>query len=77
MRKLFKFLLISALILAAVPVAFILFVMGMAALGVVVGIGAAILGLMFSVLKVALMILVPVALIYFVAKVLMSPERTY
>jgi phage shock protein PspC (stress-responsive transcriptional regulator) len=58
-------------------VAFILFVMGVTALGVALGIGAAILGLMFSVLKVALMILVPIALIYFVAKVLMSPERTY
>ena len=78
MRKFLKFALVAALVLfIGVPVAFVLFVMVMAMLGVAVGIGSAILGLIFTVLKFALMILLPIAFIAWVAKRLLAPERTY
>jgi hypothetical protein len=78
MRKLLKFLLVSALVLfVGVPAAFLVFVLGMAAIGVTLGIAGAIVGLMFAALKIALMVLVPVLLIWWVAKRLTAPERTY
>jgi hypothetical protein len=78
MLKLFKFVFVSALLLfVGLPVAFVLFVMAMAALGVVIGVSSAIIGLMLGAVKLALMILIPVAVIWWVAKVLMAPERTY
>jgi hypothetical protein len=78
MRKVLKFLLLSALVLfVGVPVVFVLFVMVMAMFGVAVGIGSAILGLIFTVLKFALMIILPIALLVWVAKRLLAPERTY
>jgi hypothetical protein len=78
MRKLLKVLLISALVLfVGVPVAFVLFVLVMMMFGVAVGIGSAILGLIFTVLKVALMVILPIALLVWVAKRLFAPERTY
>jgi hypothetical protein len=78
MRKFLKFMLLSALVLfVGVPVAFVLFVMVMAMFGVAIGIGSAILGLIFTVLKFALMIILPLALIVWVAKQLLAPERTY
>ena len=78
MRKFLKVLLISALVLfIGVPVAFVLFVMVMAMFGVAIGIGSAILGMIFTVLKFALMIFLPIALLVWVAKRLLAPERTY
>ncbi len=78
MRKLLKVLLISALVLfVGVPVAFVLFVLVMMMFGVAIGIGSAILGLIFTVLKVALMVVLPIALLVWVAKRLFAPERTY
>lgn len=78
MRKFIKFVLLSALVLCVgVPVAFLVFVLGMAALGVTLGIAGAIVGMMFAVLKIALMIILPIALIWWVARRLMAPERTY
>ena len=78
MRKFVKFVLVSALVLfVGVPVAFVLFVMLMAMFGVAIGIGSAILGLIFTIIKVALMILIPLALIVWVGKRLLAPERTY
>lgn len=78
MRKLIKFVLVSALVLfVGVPVAFLVFVLGMAALGVTLGIAGAIVGMVFAVLKVALMIILPIAIIWWVASRLMAPERTY
>lgn len=78
MRKFIKFVLVSALVLfVGVPVAFLIFVLGMAALGVTLGIAGAIVGLMLAALKIALMIILPIALIWWVAKRLMAPERTY
>ena len=78
MRKFLKVLLISALVLfIGVPVAFVLFVMVMAMFGVAIGIGSAILGMIFTVVKFALMIVLPIALLVWVAKRLLAPERTY
>jgi hypothetical protein len=78
MRKFLKFALISALVLfVGVPVAFVLFVMVMAMFGIAIGIGGAILGMIFSVIKFALMIVLPIALLVWVAKRLLAPERTY
>ena len=78
MRKFIKVMLVSALVLfIGVPLAFVLFVMVMAMFGVAIGIGSAILGLIFTVLKFALMIILPLALLVWVAKRLLAPERTY
>jgi len=78
MRKTLKVLLYSALILfVGLPVAFALFVAAMAMFGVVIGIGFSILGLVLTALKFALMVVLPIALLVWVAKRLLAPERTY
>ena len=78
MRKFIKFLVVSLLVLCVgLPLAFLVFVLGMAALGVTLGIAGAIVGLALAALKMALMIILPIALIWWVAKRLMAPERTY
>jgi hypothetical protein len=78
MRKFVKFVLVSALVLfVGVPVAFVCFVLLMTMLGVAVGIGSALLGLAFTIIKFALMIILPIALLVWVGKKLLAPERTY
>jgi hypothetical protein len=78
MRKTLKLIFYSALILfVGLPVAFVLFVAAMSIFGVVVGVGFGILGLVLSALKFALMIVLPIALLVWVAKRLMAPDRTY
>jgi hypothetical protein len=78
MRKFLKFALVSALVLfVGVPVAFVCFVLLMTMLGVAVGIGSALLGLAFTIIKFALMIILPIALLVWVGKRLLAPERTY
>jgi hypothetical protein len=78
MRKFIKFVAVSALILfVGLPLAIVVFVFGMAALGVAIGIGGAILGLVFTILKIALMIIVPLLLLWWVATRLLARERTY
>jgi hypothetical protein len=78
MRKLIKFVVVSALILfVGLPLAFVVFVFSMAALGVAIGIGGAIIGLMLTVLKFALMIALPLLLVWWVATRFLSRERTY
>jgi hypothetical protein len=78
MRKFLKFVLVSALVLfIGVPVAFVCFVLLMTMLGVAVGIGSALLGLAFTIIKFALMIILPIALLVWVGKKLLAPERTY
>jgi hypothetical protein len=78
MRKLLKFVLVSALILfIGLPAAFLVFVLGMAALGVAIGIGGAIIGMMFTVLKIALMVILPIVIVVWIAKALLKPQRTY
>jgi hypothetical protein len=56
---------------------FLVFVLGMAALGVAIGIGGAIIGLMFTVLKIALMVILPIVIVLWIARRLFAPERTY
>ena len=78
MRKTLKLIFYSALILfVGLHVAFVLFVAAMSIFGVVVGVGFGILGLVLSALKFALMIVLPIALLVWVAKRLMAPDRTY
>ena len=82
MRKTLKFLLYSTLILfVGLPVAFVLFVAAMSIFGVVVGVGFGILGLILTALKFALkfalMVVLPIALLVWVGKRLLSPDRTY
>ena len=78
MRKTLKVLLYSALILfVGLPVAFAMFVAAMAMFGVVIGIGFSILGFVLTALKFALMVVLPLALLVWVAKRLLAPERTY
>jgi hypothetical protein len=78
MRKFLKFVLVSALVLfVGVPVAFVCFVLLMTMLGVAIGIGSALLGLAFTIIKFALMIILPIALLVWVGKRLLAPERTY
>jgi hypothetical protein len=78
MRKTLKLILYSALILfVGLPLAFVLFVAGMSIFGVVIGVGFGILGLVITALKFALMVILPIALVVWVAKRLMAPDRTY
>ena len=78
MRKFLKFALLSALVVCVgLPVAFALFVAAMAMFGIVIGIGGAIVGLILAVLKIALMVVIPIAIVWFVLRRLMAPERTY
>jgi hypothetical protein len=78
MRKFLKFALLSALVVCVgLPVAFALFVAVMMMFGVVIGIGGAMVGLVFAALKIALMVVIPIAIVWFVLRRLMAPERTY
>jgi hypothetical protein len=77
MRKLIKFLLVAALILfIGVPLSIVALVFLLGALGVVVGIGGAIIGLVLTVLKFALMIALPVLVLWWIASRMLSRERT-
>jgi hypothetical protein len=78
MRKFLKFALVFCLIcFVGLPAAFILFVMGMTAFGVVIGIGAWIIGMMLTVLKFSLIVILPLMVLWWVAKRLLAPERSY
>ena len=78
MRQTLKLILYSALILfVGLPVAFVLMVAAMSIFGVVVGVGFGILGLVITALKFALMVILPIALLVWVAKRFMAPDRTY
>lgn len=59
-----KFLFFAALILfVVVPGLFVLFVTGLAMFGVVFGLGLAMVGMLIFVVKVALMIILPIAIL--------------
>lgn len=78
MRKTLKLIFYTALVLfVGLPVAFVLLVAAMSIFGVVVGVGFGILGLVLAALKFALMVVLPIALLVWVAKRLLAPERTY
>ena len=73
-----KILFLSALFLfVGIPCAFVLFVMGMALFGVVFGVGMALIGIMLAVIKMALMIILPVALVVWLFKRATAPDRVY
>jgi hypothetical protein len=58
-----RFLLLSVLfVFVGLPCLFVLFVLGLSMFGVVLGIGGAIVGLMMAVIKIALLVIIPVAL---------------
>ncbi len=59
------------------PVAFVLFVFGMAAFGVVFGLGMAIVGIMLAILKVALMVIIPVALVVWLIRRATATNKVY
>ena len=78
MRKTLKIVLYSALILfVGLPLGFVLFVAAMAIFGVVVGVGFSILGLILTALKFVLMVALPIALLVWVGKRLLTADRTY
>jgi len=78
MRNTLKVLFYSALILFVdVPVAFAVFVLAMSVFGVVVGVGLGIVGMVLTALKFALMVILPIALLVWVAKRMLAPDRTY
>ena len=78
MRQFLKFVLAATLIcFVGLPAAFLLFVVAMAFFGIAIGIGSAIVALVFTVLKVALIVLLPLAILWWVGKKLLAPERTY
>ena len=73
-----KFLLLSALfVFVGIPCLFVLFVMGMAMFGVVLGIGMAVVGIMLAVIKMALMIILPIALVVWLFKRATASNRVY
>ena len=74
--RIVKFVLWSVFILCiGLPAAFVLFVMGMAAFGVVFGIGMALVGMMLAVLKIALMVVLPIALLVWLFNRMTARER--
>lgn len=73
-----KFLLLSALfVFVGIPCLFVLFVMGMAMFGVVFGLGMAVVGIMLAVIKMALMIILPIALVVWLFKRVTARDRVY
>jgi hypothetical protein len=73
-----RFLLLSALFLfVGVPCLFVLFVAGMAMFGVVFGLGMAMVGMLLAVIKIALMVIVPVAIVMWLIKRAAAPDRVH
>jgi len=74
--RIVRFLLWSVFILCVgLPAIFLLFVFGMAAFGVVFGLGMALVGIMLAVLKVALMVILPIALLVWIFNRMTARER--
>ncbi len=73
-----KLLLLACLLFfVGIPAIFVLFVFGMAAFGVVFGLGMAIVGMMLGVLKIALMVIVPIAIVLWLFRRVTATERSY
>ncbi|MEO6525076.1 MAG: hypothetical protein ABIP93_00460 [Gemmatimonadaceae bacterium] len=78
MRNTLKFVFYAALILfVGVPIGFVLFVVAMSLFGVVVGVSLSIIGLILTAFKIALMVALPIALLVWLARRMLSSERTY
>ena len=74
--RIVKFLLWSVFILCVgLPVVFLLFVLGMAAFGIVFGVLTALVGMMVAVLKIALMVILPIALLVWIFNRVTARER--
>jgi hypothetical protein len=66
MRIIKTLLWLALVVCVGLPAAFLLFVFGMAAFGVVIGLGMALVGMMVAILKIALMVILPVALLVWI-----------
>ena len=75
MRTLRNIFLAVLFLCVGLPLLFVLFVLGMAAFGVVFGIGMSIVGLLLAVVKIALMVIIPVAVIVWLFRRLSEPSR--
>jgi len=74
--RIVKFLLWSVFILCVgLPAVFLLFVLGMAAFGIVFGVLTALVGMMIAVLKIALMVILPIALLVWIFNRVTARER--
>jgi hypothetical protein len=74
--RIVKFLLWSVFILCVgLPAVFLLFVLGMAAFGIVFGVLTALVGMMVAVLKIALMVILPIALLVWIFNRVTARER--
>ena len=74
--RIVKFLLWSVFILCVgLPAVFLLFVLGMAAFGIVFGVLTALVGTMIAVLKIALMVILPIALLVWIFNRVTARER--
>jgi hypothetical protein len=63
MRLLRNLLLLALFIFVGIPCLFVLFVLGMSMFGIVLGIGGAMIGIMLAIIKIALIIILPIALL--------------
>lgn len=73
-----RFILLSALfIFVGLPCLFVLFVMGMAAFGVVFGLGMAVVGMLLAVVKMALFVIVPIAILAWLFSRMTRSERVH
>lgn len=71
-----RFLFLSALFLfVGLPLLFVLLVFGMAAFGVVFGLGMAIVGMLLAVVKIALMVILPVAILVWLFRRMTERDR--
>ena len=73
-----RFIILSALfICVGLPLLFVLFVMGMAAFGVVFGLGMAAVGMLLGLVKIALMVIIPIAIVVWLFNLMTRRERVH
>lgn len=78
MRKFVKFVVVATLLLfVGIPLACVALIAGLAALGIAIGIGGAVVGLLLAMVKFALMIAIPLFILWWVVTRLGARERTY
>jgi hypothetical protein len=74
--RIVRFLLWSVFILCVgLPAIFLLFVFAMAAFGIVFGVLTALVGMMLGLLKIALMVILPIALLVWIFNRMTARER--
>ena len=73
-----RFVVLSALFLfIGLPLLFVLLVMGLATFGVVFGIGMAIVGMLLAFVKIAVMIILPIAIVVWLFNRMTAPSRVH